>query len=36
MSEYTREEILKMIEEAGGPENLDLSDADLSGIDPSS
>jgi len=33
MSEYTREEILKMIEENGGPENLDLSGKDLSGID---
>ena len=33
MSEYTREEILNMIEEAGGPENLDLSGKDLSGID---
>jgi uncharacterized protein YjbI with pentapeptide repeats len=33
MSEYTREEILKMIEEVGGPENLNLSGADLSGID---
>jgi len=33
MSEYTREEILKMIEEVGGPENLDLSGKDLSGID---
>lgn len=33
MSEYTREEILKMIEENGGPEGLDLSGADLSEID---
>ena len=33
MSEYTREEILKMIEEVGGPQNLDLSGQDLSGID---
>jgi len=33
MSEYTREEILKMIEENGSPENLDLSGKDLSGID---
>jgi len=33
MSEYTREEILKMIEDVGGPENLDLSGKDLSGID---
>lgn len=33
MSEYTREEILKMIEEVGGPQNLDLSGKDLSGID---
>ncbi len=36
MSEYTREEILKMIEKAGGPQNLDLSGKDLSGIDLSS
>jgi len=33
MSEYTREEILKLIEENGGPEELDLSGKDLSGID---
>lgn len=33
MSEYTREEILKLVEENGGPEGLDLSDKDLSGID---
>jgi uncharacterized protein YjbI with pentapeptide repeats len=33
MSEYTREEILKLIEENGGPEGLDLSGRDLSGID---
>ncbi len=33
MSEYTREEILKLIEENGGPEGLDLSGKDLSGID---
>jgi hypothetical protein len=33
MSEYTREEILKLIEENGGPEGLDLSEKDLSGID---
>ena len=33
MSEYTREEILKMIEENGGPRGLDLSGKDLSGID---
>ena len=33
MSEYTREEILKLIEENGGPEKLDLSGKDLSGID---
>jgi len=33
MSEYTREEILKLIEENGGPERLDLSGKDLSGID---
>jgi uncharacterized protein YjbI with pentapeptide repeats len=33
MSEYTREEILKMIEEVGGPQNLDLSGKDLSKID---
>jgi len=32
MSEYTREEILRLIEENGGPEGLDLSGADLSGI----
>ena len=29
MSEYTREEILKLIEENGGPEGLDLSGKDL-------
>ena len=33
MSEYTREEILKLIDENGGPEGLDLSGKDLSGID---
>jgi len=33
MSEYAREEILKLIEEKGGPEGLDLSGKDLSGID---
>jgi uncharacterized protein YjbI with pentapeptide repeats len=33
MSEYTREEILKLIEENGGPEGLDLSGKYLSGID---
>jgi len=33
MSVYTREEILKLIEENGGPEGLDLSGKDLSGID---
>ena len=33
MSEYTREEILKLIEERGWPELLDLSGKDLSGID---
>ena len=33
MSEYTREEILRLIEENGGPEGLDLSGKDLSGID---
>jgi uncharacterized protein YjbI with pentapeptide repeats len=33
MSKYTREEILKLIEENGGPEGLDLSGKDLSGID---
>jgi len=33
MSEYTREEILEMIERVGGPEDLDLSGKDLSGID---
>ena len=33
LSEYTREEILKLIEENDGPEGLDLSGKDLSGID---
>ena len=33
MSEYTREEILKLIEENSGPEGLDLSGRDLSGLD---
>ena len=33
MSEYTREEILKLIEENGGSEGLDLSGKDLSEID---
>jgi uncharacterized protein YjbI with pentapeptide repeats len=33
MSEYTREEILRLIEENGGPEGLNLSRKDLSGID---
>jgi len=33
MSQHTREEILKLIEENGGPEGLDLSGKDLSGID---
>ena len=33
MSEYTMEEILRLIEENGGPEGLDLSGKDLSGID---
>lgn len=33
MSEYTREEILKMIEENSGPRGLDLSRRDLSEID---
>ena len=33
MSEYTREEILKLIEGNGGPEGLDLSGKNLSGID---
>jgi len=33
LSEYTREEILRLIEENGGPEGLDLSGKDLSGID---
>ena len=33
MSELTREEILKLIEEHGGPWGLDLSGKDLSGID---
>jgi len=36
MSEYTREEILKRIEENGGPGGLDLSGKDLAGIDLSS
>ena len=36
MSEYTREEILKLIEENGGPEGLDLSGKNLSGKDLSS
>jgi len=33
MSEYTREEILRLIEENGGPQGLDLSNKDLSGLD---
>jgi len=33
LSEYTKEEILKLIEENGGPEGLDLSGKDLSGVD---
>ena len=33
MSELTRAELLKLIEENGGPEGLDLSGRDLSGID---
>ena len=33
LTDYTREEILKLIEENGGPEGLDLSGKDLSGID---
>ncbi len=33
MSDYTTQEILKLIEENGGPEGLDLSGKDLSGID---
>jgi len=33
MSEYTRKEILELIQENGGPEGLDLSGKDLSGID---
>ncbi len=33
MSEYTREELLKLIQENSGPEKLDLSGKDLSGID---
>jgi len=33
MSEYTREEILKLIKENGGPVGLDLSGKDLSDID---
>jgi uncharacterized protein YjbI with pentapeptide repeats len=32
MTDYTREEILKLIEENGGPEGLDLSGKDLPGI----
>lgn len=33
LSDYTREEILKLIKENGGPVGLDLSARDLSGID---
>ncbi|MFQ5827348.1 MAG: pentapeptide repeat-containing protein, partial [Dehalococcoidia bacterium] len=33
MSDYTREEILKLIEERSGPEGLDLAGRDLLGID---
>jgi hypothetical protein len=33
LSKHTREEILKLIEENGGPEGLDLSEKDLPGID---
>jgi len=33
LSEYTREEILRLIEENGGPDGLDLSGKDLSGMD---
>jgi hypothetical protein len=33
LSEYTREGILKLIEENGGAEGLGLSGKDLSGID---
>jgi hypothetical protein len=33
LGEYTREEILKLIEENGGPEGLNLSDRDLFGAD---
>ncbi len=33
MSEYTREQILRLIEESGGPEGLDLSGRDLVEID---
>jgi len=33
MNQHTREEILKLIEENGGTEGLDLSGKDLSGID---
>jgi len=33
LSEYTRKEILRLIEEHGGPEGLALSGKDLSGID---
>jgi uncharacterized protein YjbI with pentapeptide repeats len=36
LSEYTREEILKLIEENGGPQGLNLSGKDLSEIDLSS
>ena len=34
MSEHTREQILKLIEDNGGPKGLDLSGRDLSDIDP--
>ena len=33
MSEYTREEILKLIEENNRPEGLDLPAKDLAGVD---
>ena len=33
MTDYTTQEIVKLIEEHGGPKGLDLSGKDLSGID---
>ena len=33
MSEYTTQEVLKLIEENNGPDELDLSGKDMSGID---